>query len=157
MLTQSVTSVSAMDARMDLSKLAPKHYKAMLHLDNAVSDTRLPSALLDLVKLRASQINGCVYCLDLHSSDATKAGETGARLHTLAAWQESPFFTDAERAAFALTEAVTLVADGHVPDEVWRLAGAHFTETELAELVMHIAVVNAWNRICIPTRMQPGT
>jgi AhpD family alkylhydroperoxidase len=140
---------------MDLDALVPKQYKAMLRLDGAVADSALPPALVDLVKLRASQVNGCVYCVDLHSADARKRGESHTRLDTLVAWRESPFFSAAERAAFALTEAVTLVHDGHVPDAVWAEAGRHFAEAELADLVMQIVVINAWNRICVTTRMPP--
>lgn len=146
-----------MTPRMDIGSLAPKQYKAMIHLDNSVSSVSLPKPLLDLVKLRSSQINGCVYCVDMHSTDAKTGGETDQRLHGLAVWPEAPYFTEAERAAFALTEAMTLIHTGHVPDDVWEQAGKHFGETELAELVMVIVTINSWNRICVTTRMQPGS
>lgn len=143
--------------RMKISAHAPEMYRAMLTLDKAVSKHTLPKPLVELVKLRASQINGCVYCVDSHSSDAKAAGETDARLHGVVVWQEAPFFSEQERAALALTEAMTRLADVYdrVPDAVWELAGKHFSESELAELVMVITVINAWNRICVTTRMDP--
>ncbi len=142
---------------MKISALAPDMYRAMLALDKAVSKHTLPKPLVELVKLRASQINGCVYCVDSHSTDAKAAGETDFRLHGVVVWQEAPFYTEQERAALALTEAMTRLPDQYdrVPDAVWELAGKHFTETELAELVMVITMINAWNRIGVTTRMTP--
>jgi len=142
---------------MKVSALAPEMYRAMLALDKAVSRHTLPKPLVELVKLRASQINGCAYCVDSHSSDAKAAGETDVRLHGVVVWQEAPFYTEQERAALALTEAMTRLPDAHdrVPDPVWDNAGKHFTEAELAELVMVITLINAWNRIGVTTRMTP--
>jgi AhpD family alkylhydroperoxidase len=146
-----------MTARMDLAAKAPAAYKAMLVLDRAAHQTALPKPLLELVKLRASQINGCVYCVDMHGADAKAGGETDARLFAVAVWRDAPFFTEAERAAFALTEAMTRLSqtDDRVPDEVWKEAAGHFADDLLAQLVMVIVTINAWNRICVTTRMVP--
>jgi AhpD family alkylhydroperoxidase len=111
--------------------------------------------LRELVNLRASILNGCAYCIDLHTRIARKAGETEQRLYAVAAWREAPFFDAKERAALALTDAVTLIAEQHVPRDVWDEASAHFEPDELAQLVWAITVINAWNRIAITTRMQP--
>jgi AhpD family alkylhydroperoxidase len=112
--------------------------------------------LLELIKLRASQINGCAYCLDMHTKDARAMGETEQRLFTLSAWRETPFFTERERAALALTEAVTLVSIDHVPDDVYAQAHAQFNDDELMNLVMAIATINTWNRLAITFRAEPG-
>jgi AhpD family alkylhydroperoxidase len=142
---------------MKISAVAPEMYRAMLALDKAVARHTLPQPLVELVKLRASQINGCVYCVDSHSSDAKAAGETDARLHGVVVWHEAPFYNEQERAALALTEAMTRLPDGgdRVPDSVWEHAAKHFTEAELAELVMVITLINAWNRIGVTMRMTP--
>ncbi len=145
-----------MTERIAIKELAAKQYQAMIHFDHAVSDHSLPPPLIELVKLRASQLNGCVFCVDMHTKDAKAAGETDSRLHGLVVWREAPYYTDAERAAFALTEAITLLHDGHVPDDVWQQASKHYTDVQLAELVMVNAAINSWNRICVSTRMQPG-
>ncbi|MEU0564629.1 carboxymuconolactone decarboxylase family protein [Nonomuraea sp. NPDC005983] len=144
-----------MTQRMNVGKLAGPAYKAMAGLDAFVSDSTLPKPLLELVWLRASQINGCVYCVDTHSSDAKQAGESDARLHAVAVWQEAPFFTDQERAALAFTEAATRLSTDDVTDEIWEQASRHFTEEELAALIVAVATINAWNRIAVPTRMTP--
>ncbi|MBV8759916.1 MAG: carboxymuconolactone decarboxylase family protein [Deltaproteobacteria bacterium] len=120
-----------------------------------VADPILPEKLRHLVHLRASQINGCAFCLELHTK--MKTDETPQRLLTVAAWRDSPFFTDAERAALALTEAVTRIADDGVPDTVWDDAKKHFDERQLAALVLHVAVVNVWNRLNVATRQVAGT
>ena len=122
----------------------------MLALDGAVD---LDERLHVLVKQRASLINGCVYCIDMHGKEGLDAGESERRLFGLAAWRESPFFTDRECAALALTDAITLVADGHGPGDVWEEASRHFDAAELAQLTWAITVINAWNRIAIGTRM----
>ncbi|MFF5977701.1 carboxymuconolactone decarboxylase family protein [Streptomyces olindensis] len=122
---------------------------------SAAQDAKVEPELLELVRIRASQINGCAFCLDLHTKDARRAGETEQRLHTLAAWRETPFFTARERAALALTEAVTLVHDGRVPDAVYAEAAEVFDETQLAALIWAATVINAYNRIAIATRMVP--
>ena len=117
----------------------------------------LEHSLLELVKTRASQINGCAFCLDMHTKDARAAGETEQRLYALSAWQETPFFTDRERAALAWTEAVTRVADTHVPDDVFDLVRQQFTEKELADLTLAIVTINGWNRLSVAFRKVPGS
>jgi AhpD family alkylhydroperoxidase len=146
-----------MTARMDVAALAPAAYKAMINLDRAAHQGPLGGALMELVKLRASQINGCAYCVDSHSFDAREAGVSDERLFAVAVWQETPFFSEEERAALALTEAMTRLSEGgdRVPDEVWAQAGKQFDEEALAALVMLITTVNAWNRIGVSTRMIP--
>jgi AhpD family alkylhydroperoxidase len=125
----------------------------MIALDDAVE---LEPALRDLVSLRASIVNGCAYCVDMHTKDARKRGESEQRLYAVAAWHEAPFFDERERAALALTDAVTLVREGQVPRAVWDEAAEHFDEEELAQLLWAIVAINAWNRIAIATRMEPG-
>ncbi|MFG1948286.1 carboxymuconolactone decarboxylase family protein [Nonomuraea sp. NPDC048826] len=144
-----------MTERMDLGALAADAYKAMSGLDRFVRESTLPKPLLELVRLRASQINGCVYCVDMHSSDAKAAGESDARLHAVSVWQEAPFFTEQERAALAFTEAATRLSTHDVSDEIWRQAADCFTEPELAALVVAVATINAWNRMGVATRMTP--
>jgi AhpD family alkylhydroperoxidase len=144
-----------MTERMDLGSLAGAAYKAMAGLDGFVARSTLPKPLLELVRLRASQINGCVYCVDMHSSDAKQAGESDARLHAVAVWREAPFFTGQERAALAFTEAATRLSAGDVTDEVWAEAAEFFAEPELAALVVAVATINAWNRMGVATRMTP--
>src|SRR5690606_28477185 len=143
-----------MTERMDLGALAADAYKAMAGLDRFTTSI-LPQPLLELIRLRASQINACVYCVDMHSSDAKKAGESDARLHAVAVWQEAPFFTEKERAALAFTEAATRLSTHDVTDEVWERAAACFTEQEMAALVVAVATINAWNRMGVATRMTP--
>jgi len=142
---------------MEIGALAPAAYKAMAGLDAFVRNSALPKPLLELVRLRASQINGCAYCVDMHSTDAKAGGESVARLFAVAAWQEGPFFTEQERAALALTESMTRLSEGgdRVPDDVWAQAVKHFDETDLAALVTAIATINAWNRFGVATRMVP--
>jgi AhpD family alkylhydroperoxidase len=146
-----------MTARIDVAAAEQAGYKAMLSLEKALAQGPLPKPLLDLIKLRASQINGCAYCVDSHSFDAKAGGETDARLFAVATWQESPYFTDEERAALALTESATRLSEGgdRVPDDVWAQATKHFDERSMAALVMAIATINAWNRIGVATRMVP--
>ncbi|MFD9966284.1 carboxymuconolactone decarboxylase family protein [Amycolatopsis sp. NPDC058986] len=148
-----------MRARMtNLPKLAAGGYKAMVALEMYLAGTNLPKSTLELVKLRASQINGCGFCVDMHARDAKKAGETDERLWSVAAWREAPYYTDEERAALALTEAATRLADRSdpVPDDVWDDAADHFDEESLAALVVAIAAINAWNRINVTTRQLAG-
>jgi len=142
---------------MDYKQSGPSGYKAMSTLEQYVRSCGLESSLLELIKIRASQINGCAFCLDMHTKDARAAGETEQRLYTLSAWRETPFFTERERAALAWTEAVTRVADTNVPDEVYETAQKHFTEKELADLTMAIVAINGWNRLAIAFRTVPGT
>jgi len=146
-----------MQPRLDYSKAAPGAYRAMLGLEMYVRNCGLEHSLLHLIKLRASQINGCAYCIDMHSKDARAEGETEQRLYCLQAWRESPFYSERERAALAFTEAVTLVGETHVPDEVYEEAKKHFTEAELINLTLAIVAINGWNRIAITFRATPGT
>jgi AhpD family alkylhydroperoxidase len=129
----------------------------MLALESYLSDCGLEPALLDLVRLRASQINGCAFCIDMHWKDLRAAGESEQRLYELNAWRETPFYTDRERAALAWTEAVTLITEGHVPDEVYAQARAQFSEAELANLTLAVVAINGWNRLAISFRTVPGT
>ncbi|MDQ0715716.1 AhpD family alkylhydroperoxidase [Streptomyces luteogriseus] len=152
-------SESSSISRVALKKITPDVSAAMgsLHAAavSAAQDAKLEPELLELVRIRASQINGCAFCLDMHTRDARGQGETEQRLHTLAAWREAPFFTERERAALALTEAVTLVHDGRVPDAVYAEAAEVFDENQIAALVWAATVINAYNRIAIATRMVP--
>jgi AhpD family alkylhydroperoxidase len=145
-----------MEARLDFSKTSPDGYKAMSGLELHVRRSLEPT-LLELVKIRASQINGCAYCLDMHTKDARAHGETEQRIYTLSAWRETPFFTDRERAALALTEAVTLISENQVPDSVYEEAKKHFNEKELVDLVLAIVTINGWNRLAITFHSVPGT
>lgn len=142
--------------RLNMAELAPEVYKAMIRLDAAARQGVDPT-LLELVKIRASQLNHCAFCLDMHTKDALAAGESVERIVQLSAWEESQhFYTPKELAAIALTEAITVLTDGFVPDEVYGKAAAHFDETELAHLISAITVINAWNRFAVSTRMVPG-
>ncbi|MEV0201907.1 carboxymuconolactone decarboxylase family protein [Nonomuraea sp. NPDC050691] len=145
----------AIPARMNLSVVAPKVFKAVLALDT-VAREGLDPVLVELVQIRASQINRCAYCIDYHTGDARRAGEREARIYQLSAWQESSLYTAEERAALALTEAVTLLPHG-VEDEVYDEAARHFDDKELAQLIALIFTVNAWNRMNVTTRKTPGT
>jgi AhpD family alkylhydroperoxidase len=143
-------------SRMSLNALAPRVYKAMLALDAAAGDGLEP-ALKELVRVRASQLNGCVYCIDMHTTDARKGGESEQRLYALPGWHEAPYYTARERAAFALTDSITLISQTHVPDDVYAHAAGEFSAPELAQLISLIVTINAWNRIAVSTRTQPGT
>src|SRR6476646_8033377 len=145
-----------MNARINLMHVNRGIMQAMLGLERQVRQARLDHRLLDLVRMRASQINGCAYCLDMHSKDARAAGETEQRLYVLNAWREAPFYTDRERAALAWTESLTRIADTHAPDEVFQEVHEHFDEKELADLTLAIVTINAWNRIAIGFRAEPG-
>lgn len=144
-----------MEQRMDMSKIDPEAYQAVLGLEKYLANTGIDKTLKELIKIRASQLNGCAFCLDMHTEDARKNGETEKRIYGLDAWRESPFYTEKERAALALTEAVTLVSETHVPDEVYHQAKEQFGEKQLAQILMAIATINVWNRIAITTRMMP--
>jgi len=146
-----------MTRRVPYQKAAPDVVQAMRALEQQARRTTIEPAILELVRMRASQLNGCAYCIDMHSKDARAAGETEQRLYALDAWRETPFFTDREQAALAWTEAVTLVADGHVPDDVYELARARFDERELVELTLAIVAINGWNRLAIAFRAVAGT
>ena len=145
-----------METRIDPRKAAPEVFRAMLALESAVKATGLESNLLDLVKLRVSQINGCAFCIDMHSKDLRAEGESEERLYLLNAWHEAPFYSDRERAALAWAEAVTLISHSHVPDEVYEQARQHFTDDELAKLTLAIVAINGWNRFGIAFRAAPG-
>lgn len=154
--TDSTKNAPEHTPRMQLAKLAPEFYKAAVALDAAASKG-LDPALVELVKLRSSQINHCAFCIDMHSKDALAAGEDVERLLLLAAWEESRhFYTEKELAAIELTEAVTVLTDGFVPDEVYERAAKQFEEKELAQLIGLIAAINVWNRIGVTTRLVPG-
>ena len=146
-----------MEQRFDWHHHAPQGLQAMLGLQGYVNKSGLEHSLLELVKMRASQINGCAYCLDMHYKDATAAGETAQRLYLLDAWRETKFYSARERAALGWTEALTLVTHGHVPDEVFAEARQHFSEQELANLSLAIVTINGWNRLCIAFRIEAGT
>ena len=146
-----------MEERMHLAKVSPGAYHAMLGLEKYLHECGLEVPLLHLIKLRASQINGCAYCLDMHWKDLRAIGENEQRLYSLDAWEESPYYTERERAALAWTDAVTRVAATHVPDEVYENVRQHFSEKELGDLTVAIATINAWNRLAIAGRTTPGT
>lgn len=143
--------------RLDFGAVAPDAERAISGLDAYVARSTLEPSLLELVRLRASQINGCAYCIDMHTKDARKRGETEQRLYALTAWRVTPFYTERERAALAWTEALTLIADTHAPDDVYEEVRKHFGEVELAALTVAVIAINAWNRVAISTRMVPGT
>jgi AhpD family alkylhydroperoxidase len=143
-------------SRLSAKRAVPELYKAMIDLDAAVADCGLDPLLQELVKLRASQINGCAYCLDMHAADAIKAGEKPERLHVLAGWREAPtWFDDRERAALAFAEAVTQIGPHGVSDEIYDAAAEQFSEAELGALLFVVMTVNAWNRLAITTHLSP--
>ena len=146
-----------MKPRISLMNVSRGIIHAMLGLEKQVGKAGLDSKLLDLVRMRASQINGCAYCLDMHSKDARAAGESEQRLHALPAWRETPFYTERERAALAWTEALTLISEGHAPDDVYDALRKHFTEEESVSLTMAIVAINGWNRLAIGFRRLPET
>ena len=149
--------MTAQPTRIDYASVFPVGVRAMVGLQRAIDGAGLEPLLLELVKMRASQINGCAYCLDMHWKDLRALGETEQRLYSLDAWRECPYYTDRERAALAWTEAVTLITDGHVPDAVYDEARTQFGEKELADLTFAVATINAWNRLAIAARVEPGT
>jgi len=146
-----------MKQRIADDKITTDVYKAMLGLEHHVRKSGLEESLLDLVRMRASQINGCAYCIDMHSKDARARGETEQRLYELDAWRETSFYTERERAALAWTEGLTLISESHAPDELYEQVRQHFTEDELISLTLAIVQINAWNRIAISFRAVPGT
>jgi AhpD family alkylhydroperoxidase len=145
-----------MEARFNGMKTAPGAYGAMLGLEKYLQECGLEHGLLHLIKLRASQVNGCAYCLDMHWKDLRAIGEQEQRMYSLAAWRECPYYTERERAALAWTEAVTLITAGHVPDSVYAEVRAHFSEKETCDLTLAVATINAWNRLAISSRTVPG-
>jgi AhpD family alkylhydroperoxidase len=154
-MTTSDTTSTDTTIRLAADKLAPHITDAMGALDTASRQTSLEAPLLELVRTRASQLNGCAYCVNMHSRDARKAGETERRLYALPVWRETTVFTPRERAALELTEAVTRLADHQIGDELYARVAERFTETELAELTWTIAVINAWNRVGAVARPWP--
>ena len=146
-----------MEPRLDYTKISPEPLKPLLNLEGYVRRSGLEHSLLHLMKLRVSQINGCGYCIDMHWKDARAAGETEQRLYGLSAWRECPFYTARERAALEWAEAVTLLANGTVSDEVYRRAREQFSEKELVDLNFGVVAINSWNRLCVPFRVVPGT
>lgn len=145
-----------MTQRLEYFQAAPTVMAAMRNLQQAVDASGLEESLLELVKMRASQINNCAYCLDMHSKDARALGETEQRLYTLSAWRETPFFSDRERAALAWTEALTLIASSEISDELYAEVRAQLSEEELVNLSLAIITINGWNRLAIPFRSEPG-
>jgi AhpD family alkylhydroperoxidase len=145
-----------MKARIDYKGIAPEAFSAMRRLERYVRECGLEQSLLELVKLRASQMNGCAYCIDMHARDARAHGESEQRLYTVAVWRETPFFSERERAALGWTEAVTAVGESHVPDGVYETARRHFSEPELVNLTMAVVVINGWNRLAVSFRAVPG-
>src|SRR5262245_38736578 len=146
-----------MEPRIDFLKVDRGAFAAMLGVEKYLRGCGIESKLLDLIYLRASQINGCAYCIDMHWKDLKAAGETDQRLYGLDAWEESPYYSDRERAALAWTEAVTNVREGHVPDSVYEEVREFFAEKELADLTLAVTAINSWNRLNIAGRTVPGT
>jgi len=146
-----------MQQRLNYSKVSPDGIEGLLQLEKHVRNSGLESGLIELVKLRASQINGCAYCIDMHTKDARTHGESEQRLYAVSAWHEAPFFSERERAALAWTEAVTLISQDHVPDEVYLEARKHFAEKELVDLTLAIVAINGWNRLAISFRTPAGS
>ena len=144
-----------MQPRLDFYQANPQAIKALLALEERIGKSSLEKPLIELVRLRASQINGCAYCVDMHTSDARKGGETDRRLATLVTWRETPFFNPRERAALEWTEAVTLVAQSHVPDAAWECVKPHFSDAELVDLTLLVNAINSWNRFAIAFRKTP--
>ena len=146
-----------MPSRIEYMEVAPDAMKTMFRLEKYLAHCGLEPSLIDLIKLRASQINGCAYCIDMHTKDARVRGESEQRLYELVAWRETPFYTERERAALAWTETVTLIAGEHVPDEVYEQARQQFTKQELVNLTLALVAINGWNRFAISFRTVPGT
>jgi AhpD family alkylhydroperoxidase len=145
-----------MQARVDINA-NPAAYRAMLQLEQYVQGSSLNPTLLELIKIRASQINGCAFCIDMHTKDARLRGETEQRIYALNGWRETPFFTPEERAVLALTEAVTLIANNHVSDALYEKVSQYFSAEQIANLLLAIITINGWNRIAIVARTVPGT
>jgi AhpD family alkylhydroperoxidase len=151
--SETTTSATIPAPRLNFAAAAPTPFAAMLRLERSIE---IDTTIRHLVTMRASQINGCAFCIDMHWKEARAAGESEERLHMLVAWPESALFDDRERAALALTEAVTLLGSGGVPDESWDPAAALFDEVEIANLLVQITAINSWNRLMIASRAEPG-
>ncbi len=145
-----------MEPRISYTRYSPNALHAMYALEKHLKSSTIEEKLLHLIKLRASQINGCAYCIDMHALDARALGDTEQRLYALSAWRETPFFTPRERAALEWTESLTLISQTHVPDDVYEAARKEFTENELVDLTYAVATINAWNRLAISMRAVPG-
>jgi AhpD family alkylhydroperoxidase len=146
-----------MNPRVDISKINPKVMQSYLAIEGFLAGCGLEHKLLHLLKLRASQINGCAYCIDMHTKDARAAGETEQRLYGLNAWREAPYYSERERAALEWLEAITLITQGHAPDEVFERVRTQFSEAEIVNLTICAAQINTWNRLVIPLRFPAGT
>jgi len=144
-----------MQARININEVEPTGYNAVLGLEKFIESTRLTKKHKNLIKIRASQINGCAFCIDMHTKEARKAGETEQRIYALSAWRETPYFTEDERAILALTEEVTLIGN-RVKDETYEQAAKLLDEAYLAQVILAIVTINAWNRIAISTNMMPA-
>ena len=145
-----------MSPRLDYYNASPKAMKAMIAMEAMTSNLSIDTALLHLIKIRASQVNGCAFCTDMHSVDARRAGESDRRLYAIAVWRDSNFFNPRERAALAWAEAVTLLAESRVPDEVYEQAREQFSEGELVDLTMAVTTINSWNRLAVSFRQTPS-
>jgi AhpD family alkylhydroperoxidase len=146
-----------MKPRLNIAAVSPAAYRSMLGLERFIHESSIEPKLVHMLKMRASQINGCAYCLDMHSKDARAEGETEQRLYALDAWRETSFYTERERAALEWTESLTKISEGHAPDEVYERARKQFSEKELVELTMIAVAINGWNRISIGFRTEAGT
>ncbi|MGD0668650.1 MAG: carboxymuconolactone decarboxylase family protein [Bryobacteraceae bacterium] len=146
-----------MAARLNYVRAFPEGFNAVRNVERAISASGLEPSLLDLVKIRASQLNGCAYCIDMHTKDARARGETEQSIYALSAWREGPFFTPRERAALTWTEALTNIQQGHAPDAVFQETRREFDEADLVKLTVAITLINTWNRIAIGFRAEPGT
>jgi AhpD family alkylhydroperoxidase len=146
-----------MEPRLDFTKFAPDALQSLYALEKYVAKSGLEHRLMLLVKMRASQINGCAYCIDMHSKDARALGETEQRLYELNAWRETPFYSERERAALAWTETLTLVSQNHVPDSAYQEVRKQFGEKELVDLTLLVTTINTWNRLAIALRAVPGS
>ncbi|MGF6756695.1 carboxymuconolactone decarboxylase family protein [Paraburkholderia sp. GAS334] len=144
-----------MNERLNFYSANPNAIKAVLALEERIGKSGIEKSLAELVRLRASQINGCAFCVDMHTTDARKGGETERRLATVVVWRETPFFTDRERAALEWTEALTLVSQDHVPDSVWEAVKPHFSDEEIVDLTLLVGAINTWNRFAIAFRKMP--
>jgi AhpD family alkylhydroperoxidase len=146
-----------MQSRLEYDEVGAQSYKGMLAIHRAANESGLEESLLELIKTRASQINGCAYCVDMHTKDARSKGETEQRLYGLSVWRETPYYTDRERAALEWTEELTLIAENRVSDELYEQVRQHFSEAELVNLSIAIIAINGWNRLSVAFRTVPGT
>lgn len=156
MTTETKAAKVTVPERISVRASQPEAYRRALALAGAIADGGLERSLIDLLDVRISQLNGCAFCLQMHTTAARKRGESDARLHALNAWEEASVFTARERAALALAEAITLIREGHVPDPVWAQASEQFSEQELAALILNATMMNFWNRLAVTSRTTPG-